>query len=427
MINISNILTIRKGNLLDQISLIALVLSILVLPLNMWLNNLLTLLFIGLQIISFVSADLSVKRERLKQNRQLLLVFTLPFTLALIGTVYSENLDSAYDDIVRLAPILMLPILFSANPKMIKDNWYKMGWVLVIGCITAALICWTHNVLTILENNESLTRMLKPEYANQGLTKVLDLHASYVAILVNTSLAFIIYNIDKRPYKLNSIVLYVCFGILMIFLLHLLARTAILTFFFAALVYIIVRKKWKTLIVLFTGLTAITITVHSIDQNYLRDRLFNSLNFFQEESQFSKKDDRFNRMKASYEVFLQHPFIGPGTADDDDLRKPIYKRNRDVIAYNQNYNAHNQFFEYLSTYGILGAIVFVVLFYTIFALVIRHKNSFFLFIFFAFLLASMTESLLERTLGIVYFGLALSFLIILTSKNDTKINKHEHF
>ena len=116
-----------------------------------------------------------------------------------------------------------------------------------------------------------------------------------------------------------------------------------------------------------------------------------------------------------------------GTADDDDLRKPIYKRNRDVIAYNRNYNAHNQFFEYLSTYGILGAIVFVVLFYTIFALVIRHKNSFFLFIFFAFLLASMTESLLERTLGIVYFGLALSFLIILTSKNDTKINKHEHF
>ncbi|MBO6605393.1 O-antigen ligase family protein [Psychroserpens sp.] len=422
----NNIIHLNNQDWLDKISLIALILSVFFLPLNMWLNNLLTLLFIGLQLISFVKTDFKEKQKRLKQNRNLLFIFTLPFTLTVIGTIYSDNLSNAYDDIVRLAPILMLPMLFVLNPDMIRINRNAIGWVLVIGCLLSALLCWANNFYTIYNNNESFMRILKPEYANQGLTKVLDLHASYIAILVNTSLAFIVYHLDSSKLKIKRLWLYIGFGILVLFLFHLLARTAIVTFLLAALVYIIARKKWKILIVLLTGLTVLTVTVQSIDQNYLRDRLINSLNFFQKESQFSKKDDRFNRLKASYEVFLQHPIIGPGTADDDDFRRPIFKRNRDVIAYNQNYNAHNQFFEYLSTYGIVGAIVFIVLFYTIFAKVIRHKNYFYLFIFSAFLLASMTESLLERTLGIVYFGLALSFLIILTTKNGLKSQHYEN-
>lgn len=416
----------KKEDWLDQISIVSLILSVLFLPLNMWLNNVLTLVFIGLQIINFFRIDTFEKRIRLKGFKRLLLIFTLPFTLVLLGTIYSDNLSDASDDIVRLIPVLMLPILFVSNPEIIIKHRLTIGWALVIGCLASALACWSFNIFTILNNHESLSRILKPEYANQGLTKVIDLHASYVAILVNTSLAFIIYTIEKQLVKINKVFLYACMIILVLFLFHLLARTAILTFLVAVLIYIIARKKWKVLLLLFAGISLITIVAHSIDQNYLRDRLFNSLNFFQKESQFSKKDDRFNRLKASYEVFLQHPIIGPGTADDDEFRRIIFKRNRDVIAYNQNYNAHNQFFEYLSTYGIIGALVFIILFYTIFALIIQRKNYFFLFIFFAFLLASMTESLLERTLGIVYFALALSFLIILTSKNDIKINKHEN-
>lgn len=150
---------------------------------------------------------------------------------------------------------------------------------------------------------------------------------------------------------------------------------------------------------------------YNVKHNYLRDRLFNSLNMFEKKTQFSKKDDRFNRLAASYEVFLKSPLVGYGTAGESKYRREIFKKNRDNIAYKENYNAHNQFFEYLSTYGIIGGVAYLVFFGGLFHLVFKQKSGYFLYLVTGVFLACITESIFERSNGVVYMAVLIGLLL----------------
>ena len=139
-------------------------------------------------------------------------------------------------------------------------------------------------------------------------------------------------------------------------------------------------------------------------------------------AQFSKKDDRFDRLAASYEIFLNKPLFGYRTAAESKHRIAVCKRNRDYVAYKEKYNAHNQFFEYLSTYGLLGAIVYFLFFVKLWKTVFMTRKVYFVYIAFAVTMLTITESIFERTQGIVF----TSFLIaLLLSINARSKNNHE--
>jgi O-antigen ligase len=123
-------------------------------------------------------------------------------------------------------------------------------------------------------------------------------------------------------------------------------------------------------------------------------------------------------------VFKQFPLLGPGAANEDKYRKEQYYINRDSEAYNENYNAHNQFMEYLSTYGIVGAIGFIVLFGLLFKLVYEKKSFFLGFLITCFFMANLTESLLERTWGITYFIFLATIILSWDEKMNIKIKKN---
>ena len=161
---------------------------------------------------------------------------------------------------------------------------------------------------------------------------------------------------------------------------HLLSRNAMFYFLLSSIAYLIYFRYWKILFSTMFIILILGFFAYNVKHNYLRDRLFNSLNFFEKETQFSKKDDRFDRLAASYEVFKHSPIIGYGTAAESKYRKQIYLQNNDKVAYENNYNAHNQFFEYLSTYGIIGGLAYLIFFGYMFNLALRKKNVYFLFL-----------------------------------------------
>ena len=139
----------------------------------------------------------------------------------------------------------------------------------------------------------------------------------------------------------------------------------------------------------------------NVKHNYLRDRIYNSLNFLEKKTQFSKKDDRFDRLSASYEIFKHKPIVGYGTAAESKHRRQIFKNKGDTIAYERNYNAHNQFFEYLSTYGIIGGIAFII-FLGLFQIILKNRNAFFTYVFIGLFFACVTESVFEGLKGGLY-------------------------
>ena len=397
------------SNTVDQIGLYSFYLAVFFLPLSMYLNNFFITVFILVQCLGFLFFNFRSKIEILKNSIKGLLIIALPFFMILIGDSYSEHISSAVKDTIRALPLLILPFSVLMIQKHNNSFLIEVSRYLIIGCVLASFICWINNIHVLYQSSLDWKILFSPQFANIGLTKILDIHPSYLALTVNSSIALLVcFNTSLFKYKT---LLYFFTFILILFLFNLLSRSALAIFILGMLVFIILKKKWLLLGGLLTMLFGIFLLANNLKDNYLRDRLFKSLNFFEAQTTFSKKDSRFDRLNASYQVFLIHPLIGTGTADEDDLRKEFYKENRDVTAYQNNYNSHNQFFEYLSTYGLFGALVFILLITFVIVKSIQLKHCVYIFVFVSFFLSSMTESLLERTFGIVYFAIFASLLI----------------
>ena len=73
----------------------------------------------------------------------------------------------------------------------------------------------------------------------------------------------------------------------------------------------------------------------------------------------SSEELRFNSLKSSWKIFLQHPIIGVGTGDwRDELLKEYIDSNLQCNAHEQT-APHNQYLRTLLKYGILGFLIYL--------------------------------------------------------------------
>jgi hypothetical protein len=97
--------------------------------------------------------------------------------------------------------------------------------------------------------------------------------------------------------------------------------------------------------------------------------------------------------------------FGVGTGDTQEKLNSCYQRNgySDVL-YNLEYNTHNEYFNIWLTTGIGGLFIFVLSLFI--PLNMAYKRKFYLYLAFLALiiLFCVTESLLERQKGIVFYG-----------------------
>lgn len=396
-----------------------LILSIFFLPNNLNLNNIFLVFFILLSLpLIFLNKEISF-RNIVNKHWPALLITTIPFCLNAFGLIYSDELKQGFNYLVRAVPFLFLPMIAFIKPEFFIESYKKLGYALVVGCVVSAFYSWGFSIIEIWQLKKPIKELLGPLYSHHNLLKSLDLHAAYLSIFIYTAIGFLVIEFKKGSKKWRSIFI-VTILVLTAFMFHLLSRNAIMYYLLSSIVFLIYFKYWKILI---SGVFIVFILgflAYNIKHNYLRDRLFKSLNIFEKETQFSKKDDRFDRLAASYEIFKQSPIFGYGTAAESKYRKQIYLHNKDIVAYENNYNAHNQFFEYLSTYGILGGLAYLIFFGYLFNLVVRQKNAYFLFLVTGLFFACLTESVFERSNGIVYASMLIA--LILSFKTERRIN-----
>ena len=395
---------------LKSFQILSLISAVFFLPLNLNLNNICLVVFIVSSFLLFFLKDYNKKKEILKSNFKIITLFSIPFLLNFFGLFYSKNLNLAVDYNIRALPFLLLPMASIVSNKLFFNNYKKMGTALVLGCLSTAFFCWIFSFYEISQLNRPFSAIIGPLYTHHNLLKPLDLHAAYVSICIYTAIGFIIkiYSDSNQNFKRFY---FIAALILTIFMFQLLSRNALIFSFFSFSVLLVLKRKWRILLISYSLILLAVVGAYNIKHNYLRDRLFNSLNLFEKPTRFSKKDDRFDRLSASYEIFERSPIYGYGTASEDSFRREVFKRNRDQVAYQNNYNAHNQFFEYLSTFGIIGGIAYFIFFASLFYLVIRIKKGFFTFIAIGLFLACTTESVFERSQGVVYASLFLAILI----------------
>lgn len=395
---------------INQLTSYCLILAVFFLPIHLNFNNIFLTCFIVLSFLLFFVNARANKWKLIKQSKWLLALVSIPFLLNAVGLIYTDEFNEGFDYTVRAIPFLCLPLISVTTPEVFTKNIKKLGYALFIGCLVVALFSWINAIVDIVNQQKPWNELIGPLYSHHNLIRHLDLHAAYVSICIYTAIGFVLlqfktFNRQKKVFFAIAIV------ILIAFMFHLLSRNAMIYFLLASVIYLLYQKKWSILIGGFATVILLAIGAYNVKHNYLRDRLFKSLNLLEKETQFSKKDDRFDRLAASCEIFLNKPIIGYGTAGESKHRRLVFQQNNDKVAYERNFNAHNQFFEYLSTYGIVGGLAYFLFFGGLFRLVLKQKKGFFIYVFTGLFFACITESIFERSQGVVYTAASIALLI----------------
>lgn len=398
-------------NILKATQKISLILVCFFLPLNLNLNNIFLVIFILISCALFFLEGRNKISHTLKSVFGIVIILSLPFLINFFGLTYTKNLDLAIDYNVRALPFFLLPIIALSENLFLEKHFKVFALALIFGCLTTAVISWTWVGYDIFQSERSISDIIGPHYTHHRAVKILDLHAAYLSICIYTVIAFIVKFYTSFPRQLKRILLVIALA-LAIFMIQLLSRNALIFSIISGIFFLIRAQKWKFLSVGLFVLFVLGVTANGVKHNYLRDRLFKSFNFFESSKHFGKKDDRFDRLSASYEIFLKSPIFGYGTASEDPLRLEVFKRNNDLIGYEKNYNAHNQFFEYLSTFGIFGGLVFLLFFSALFYMTIKLRNGILFFLVLGLFCACLTESIFERSQGVVYSALLSSAVVV---------------
>ena len=380
----------------------ALAISMVFLPLNLKLNNLFLVLFF---ILFVLEGNFNSKLYQLKINYKRLIPIATLFFVIVFGYTYSTYTNCAYRQIERMLPLFLMPLFFVSSPYKLYKHIDKYFFGLVLGCVLAALITWGWLIFEFfLEKND--WNLFSWKYSKDNLIENLGQHTPYISMFIFISIGFITSKLELKPK--NQKILRIACVVLTLFFIQLLSRTAVIYFLGAAVVYLVIKKYFSVLGVVFLVLLAFFSFLVSQENNYYKKILIDEIGF----NGIDKIDSRFERWGYSYELFSENPIFGVGSGDIEVHRLLKYRKNGDMDAYKENYNAHNQLLEFLSSQGIIGGFSYLFSFIYIVYLSLGFKNKFYLFAIVGIFICCFTESMFRRSWGVICFSFIYSVVVI---------------
>jgi len=372
-------------------------LTVFTLPIFMRLNNILLIAFIVFGALQFFVEPRKFKPKHFLSAWP---VWSF-FVLAVLGSFYaSESFGNGFKNLERYWSFLLVPFVFMQSKSQFDDKRQQIFMSLVLGCVATLFICYGNVVYEMLVGNEPFSFFFRWRHIGHQFTEIADTHPTYLGIFIVTSILFLVQDKRTNPNLKYPIMVFLIFG-----LFQLASRMAlVLLILFILYFFLLHIKRYKTQItLLILGLVACFVLFNKVGSDYMKSRLF---------SKESIADDkRFQRWEASYQIFKENPFFGVGYTHVEEIRNQKYKEFGFKEAARQDLNAHNQLLEYLSRNGALGGFVYVTVVFFLLLFSIYRKDYLFTFIFSAFILANLTESMLVRIKGIEYFSIFTSLFL----------------
>lgn len=407
-------------NLLKRIQEPLLLLGVFTLPVYQTVNHWFFGVFIA---FSFLTLN---KKKLLNFDKQILkhilICSGVFFFLRLFTILYTSNIEISIKELTRALPFILYPLaIFTIGFNKsfeFKNFEKKLFYTLTLGCILTAIICWGNIIIGLEENSLPQDKFFGWKKSGAYLTEILDLHPPYLGMLFVGAIIFLFKEIfyNERITKLNKIFNFSSAIFLFLFLFNMTARNALFFLLLTAVLFFIYNKKWKLLVslILICFLGVLVIVNHP--SQYYRLKMYHMLGLSDNED---VKDLRFQRLKASFSVFEKSPIIGVGLGRDIEMKIEEYKLIGDEIAVKKRLNSHNQFFEYLSAYGLLGGIIFITAILYSFYFLFKAKQYFYLLLFLNIVVSTLTESTFERALGIQYYSLIIALTLLLYYNKKT--------
>jgi O-antigen ligase len=335
-------------------------------------------------------------------------VLILVFLLTIVGISYSQ--DRSYFAIEKKLSILVFPLIFSS----IRFRFQSSDVIFIILCFIVS--CFIGSVYSLLmELNRPGAFRLSSELTEITTQSIGISHVYFGIYLAFCILAIINIIFYGRGYStLLKIALVLLATYLFFFMFVLGGKMAIIALLILAFVISIgflIRERRFILgliffvIPIFTFYFAINVNPH-VKLRF--EKLIDEKNYFIGDNSWNSIGVRLSILKCVHEVFITAPMVGTGTGDTQSDLNQCYNSNGFITI--NDMNPHNQYLQILLSNGLIGLMLYIG--GQVILLINCYKNKNYLLFQFIILfsLCCLTESLLERQHGVMYFSLFSSLL-----------------
>lgn len=380
----------------------AMLLFAFVLPLSRVASTVPLLLLVLLYLLDF---NWQEKIEKLKRYKIGWLYYALFFAYA-IGAIYSENMANALGDLNVKLPLFVLPfILLSADVKISKEIVNKVFKALLFGVVIACLLSYVWMLYNWFQSREI-------SFYYTELTSLTNMHPTYLALYINSSLFYIFYRLflaENRVTSREKIFFLFAVPLLFVTLILLSARMQLLLFVllfnFSWLYALVQKKNWKFLFLLLLGNFAIVFALWNSDFTKQRFQYLTSLEFeFDQKSKWNGSSVRLAQWSCAVEVIKENLIFGVGTGDADQALLEKYKEKNFIFGLEKKYNAHNQYLQTFMAIGILGFLLLVSNFLTSLYLAFQTRTFLFGILILLISLNCLVENMFNLQAGLMFFA-----------------------
>jgi O-antigen ligase len=377
------------------------------LPLFLSINTIAIWIFV---VSSFIVLGFKKRKEILWKRRAFIIPFIFLFFLYFIGLWTSTNTDIVLKNITRVLTLLLLPVIILSHNK--EDfNFKKIYYSLGAGLLIGMFICWGFVIASIVTNATPLRQapyFFEWIYSNWNLVKPIGVHPNYFALLIVILVLAIIKTEELKFLRKNKLKLILLLIPFFLFLFELSSRVAMLAFVLVIIVSVLQNRSRKKGILI--GLFIVGLIVLSVKFDYLGNKFSGLV-----DGRGNIKVERIQRWDFIIREFKKEDklILGVGSGNTEEIYTRAYLNGNFKTALVENYNAHNQFVEFLVSNGYFGLLVFVwvLLFFAFKTKLKGEALSFFITI----VLLSFIESFLCRAKGVFIFSFFMSFFLLMYS------------
>lgn len=365
------------------------------------------------------------------------------FLLLCLTIIYSIDKGKGGDYIVRGLSLVLFPFIFiyfipriSENRKRILLGCYIFTHIFLLFFMYFKIVEGIDSIGYINENGERIKGFnqegfiaqighicampfsLSRYYLNENEITSLFVHKAYLSMGYTWSIFMMIYALIKKnvPKYLALLLVLLC----LIFTLVVIYFTSVpnlVSLFFLAPIFIFILLKNRKQRKLFSIITTLSFVLLS-QTSFVQKRVLNDVrlvNGYEESKQliasiFSETDSsgsniRLEVWKCAYKTISKRFFSGYGVGSEPSVLKQCYNQIGCVACSEYNFNAHNQYATMFLNGGVvmLLAFIFSMLYYL--RLAYLHKNWLYLFFLLLFLINLVSESMLIRIHGILFFAI----------------------
>ncbi|MGJ8743436.1 O-antigen ligase family protein [Polaribacter sp.] len=357
------------------------------------------------------------KKEKLK-NKNIKDVFILSSLFIIYGlsSIYSNNNSESLKFLVLSSPILMFPLCFGffcSNEISTKERT-KIKIIYVCSLLLSLVI--THIYLEFkMDGNIS-----NWDYRNlfENYTKV---HGTYFSLWISFGILILVN--ELFAIKRSSIFISLSLIILAYFFYWQFTIGARLPLFITLVLctFFLVKKTNKKYKLLFI-ITLATIVVSFI---YLKfDSIKNKIKFGMPEGKYELKHKEMTNEEirtgiyyCSASLIKNSLLFGYGVGDVNDELNNCYKQKIKSDVYQLfHYNSHNQYLQVFLSAGIVGFVFFIFTILSIFKKALINKDKLFLMLNILIFICFITENVLSRHDGVIFYGYFTSLFYFKTNK-----------